>query len=88
MYDICTARIVVLEEAVLKGWFFPHTKMWRIPLQTKVTDIKRHTLVIYAPNRTESLNHLYEVPSCTRMLEHIEAFKTDRPSPLEAINNV
>ena len=47
-----------------------------------------HKLLLEVPNGTESLNPLYEVPSCTRMLEHIEAFKTDRPSPLEAINNV
>ena len=32
LYDSQTARIVVSEEAVLKGWFCPHTKMCRIPL--------------------------------------------------------
>ena len=47
-----------------------------------------HTLVLDVPNGTESLNPLYEVPSCTRMLKHIEAFKKDLPSPSEAINNV
>ena len=35
-----------------------------------------------------SLTPLYEVPSCAHMLKHIEAFKTDQPSPSEAINNV
>ena len=47
-----------------------------------------HTLVLDGPNGTESLNPLYEVPSCSRMIKHIETFKTDRPSPSEAINNV
>ena len=47
-----------------------------------------YMLVIDSPNRMEYLNILYEVPSCARMHEHIEAFKTDRPSPSEAINNV
>ena len=62
LYDSQTARIVVSEEAVLKGWFFSHTKMWRISLQEKVTDLKKHTLIIYSLNGTESLNPLYVVP--------------------------
>ena len=47
-----------------------------------------HTLVLDVPNVTESLNPLYEFPSCYSMLEHIEAIKTDQLSPSEAINNV
>ena len=86
--DSRTARIVVSEEAMLKGWFCPHTKMWLTPLQAKVTELKRHTLVLDGPNGTESLNPLYEVPSCARILKHIEVFKKDRPPPSEAINNV
>ena len=45
-------------------------------------------LVLDGPNGTESLNPLYEVPFCARMLKHIEAFKKDRASPSEDINNV
>ena len=86
--DSRTARIVVSEEAVLKGWFCPHTKTWQIPVQANITNLKRHTLVLDDPNRTDLLNPLYEVPSCARMLKHIEVFKKDRPSPSEAINNV
>ena len=37
LYDNRTACIVVSEEAVLKGWFCTHTKIWQIPLQAKVT---------------------------------------------------
>ena len=47
-----------------------------------------HTLVLDVPNGTEYLNPLCEVPSCSRMLKHIEALKKDRPSPSEAIKNV
>ena len=52
LYYRRTAPIVVLEEAVLKGWFCPHTKMWRIPLQANVTDLKIHKLVFDGPNGT------------------------------------
>ena len=71
LYDSRTARIVVSEEAVLKGWFCPDTKMWRIPLQAKVTDLKKHTIILHIPNGTESLNPLYVVPSYAHMLKHI-----------------
>ena len=64
------------------------TKMWRIPLQAKVTDLKRHTLILDGPNGTESINPLYEVPSCARTLKQIEILKKYIPSPSEAINNV
>ena len=88
LYKSRTARIAVSEEAMLKGWFCPHTKMWQIPLQAKVTELKRHVLVLDGPNGTDSLNPLYEVPSFARMLKNIQVFKKDRPSPSEAINNV
>ena len=54
----------------------------------KLTDLKKHTLILDSPNGTESLNPLYVVPSCASMLKHIEIFKNDRPYPAEAINNV
>ena len=47
-----------------------------------------HTLVLDGPNGTDSLNPLYEVPSCARMLKHIEDFQKDRPYPSKAINDV
>ena len=62
--------------------------MWQITLQAKVTNLKMHTLVLDGPNGTESLNPLYEVPSCARMPKHIETFKTFQPSPSDAIKTV
>ena len=32
IYDGRTAKIIVSEKAVLKGWFFPKARMWSIPL--------------------------------------------------------
>ena len=88
LYYSRTARIVVSKEAVLKGWFCLYTKICRIPLQAKVTDLNRHTLILDGPNGTESLNPLYEVPSCACMLKHIEIFKKYIPYPSKDINNV
>ena len=42
IYDGHTVTITVPEEAVLKGWRCPHTKLWRIPLRAQVTDLNMH----------------------------------------------
>ena len=36
IYDGRTVRITVSEEAVLKGWRCPRTRMWRIPLRQRL----------------------------------------------------
>ena len=61
LYDRRTARIKVSEEAVPKGRFFPHTKMWIIPVKSQVADLNRQTLILDSPNITELLNPLYIV---------------------------
>jgi hypothetical protein len=86
IYDGRTAKITVSEEAVLKGWRCLHQNLWRVPLQSNVTNLNLHTLILDGPTGTESLNSLYTVPSSAAMLEHIEIFS--RPNPNETINNV
>ena len=88
LYDSLTARIKVSEEAVLKGWFCPHIKMWRIPLKVQVTDLNRHPLILDSPNGTESKNPFYVVPTCAHMPKHTDILKKNRPAPSKAINNV
>ena len=85
IYDGRTARIMISEEAVLRGWRCPRTRLWRIPLQAHVTNLNTHTLLLDGPTGTESLNSLYSVPSTAKMLNHIEAFASQ---PAETINNV
>ena len=75
-----------LKSLVLKGWRCPHQNLWRVPLQSNVTNLNLHTLIFDGPTGTESLNSLYTVPSSAAVLVHIELFS--RPNPNEAINNV
>merc|ERR1712051_96079 len=86
IYDGRTAKIVVSEEAVLKGWRCPHTNLWRIPLQDEVTSLNEHTLLIDGPDGRDTLHSLYTVPSSVEMLAHIELFS--KPNPAEAIDNL
>ena len=87
IYDGRTATITVSEDAVLKGWWCPHTKLWRIPLPAQVTDLNMHTLLLNGPTGHEYLNSLYTVPTTTSVLDHIKAFNSNQAAG-ETINNV
>ena len=87
IYNVRTATITVSEDAVMKGWRCPRTKLWRIPLQAQVTDLKMHTLLLNGPMGRESLNSLYTVPTTASVLAHIEAFDSNQAAG-ETINNV
>ena len=63
IYDGRTAKITISEEAALKGWFCPHQRLWRIPLQQHITNYNTQTLILDGPTGMESLNSLYTVPS-------------------------
>ena len=73
-----TATIIVSEDAVLKGWRCPRTKLWRIPLQAQVTDLNMHTFLLNAPTGRESLNSLYTVPTTASVLTHIDALNSNQ----------
>ena len=56
IYDGQKSKIVVSEEAVLKEWFFPKSRMWLIPLQPHIIYKNTDTLLLNGPTGTESLN--------------------------------
>ncbi len=86
-YDAMTAKIVVSEEAVLKGWQCPVTKLWRIPLVDKPDNLNRDTLLLDHPAQLENLNKLYEVQTTQKSRLHIHALiaRTDKE---EYVHNV
>ena len=56
IYDGRTVKITVSEEAVLKGWRCPRTRIWRIPLKHTVRNEQTDTLILNIPSGLESLN--------------------------------
>ena len=86
IYDGRTAKIVVSEEAVLKGWRCPHSNLWRVPLREHVDNLNSDTLLLDGPTGADTLHAMYSVPTSAEMLAHIELFS--RPDPAEAINNL
>ena len=68
IYNGCTVTITVSEDAVLKGWRCPRTKLWRIPFQAHVTDLIMHTLLLNGPTGREYLNSLYLVHTTSSVL--------------------
>ena len=87
IYDRRTAKIKVSEEAVRKGWRFPHTKLWRTPLIYQVTYLNMHTLLLNGPTGHESIKSLYTVLTSASVIEHIKRFN-DNHAAGETINNV
>ena len=82
-----TATINVSEEALLKRLWCPRTKLWKIPLQSQVTDLNMHTLLLNGPTGCESLNSLYTVPTTASVLTHIKAFNSNHAVG-NTINNI
>ena len=57
-------------------------------LQSRVTYVKMHTLLLNGTTRTEFLKYIYSVSSTITILNHIENFTHEPPSLMEAINNI
>ena len=86
-YDGRTATITVSEDAVLKGWRCPHTKLWRIPLRSQVTDLNMHTLLLNGPTGHKYLNSFYTAPTTASVVTHIKAFNSNHAEG-DTINNI
>ena len=88
-YDATTTKIVVSEAAVLTGWRCPKTKLWRVPLIEKPTNLNTDTVLLDHPTKLENLNSLYEVQTTKASRKQIRAL-LDQPTTkqYEHINNV
>ncbi len=73
-------KIVVSEEAVLKGWQCPVTKLWCVPLVDKPDNLNMDTLLLDHPTQLENFNKLYEVQTTQKSRLHIHALlaRTDK----------
>jgi hypothetical protein len=86
-YNATTTKVVVSEEAVLKGWQCPVTKLWPVPLVDKPDNLNTDTLLVDHPTQLKNLNKLYEVQTTRKSRPHICALlaRTDKE---EYVHNV
>jgi hypothetical protein len=82
-----TTKIVVSEEAVLKGWRCPVAKLWHIPLVDKPDNLNTDTLLLDHPAQLENLNNLYEVQTTQKSQSHIHALLA-RTNKEEYVHNL
>ena len=89
LYDKQSVKITVSEEAVLNGWRCPHTKLWRVPLQTHITNLTTQTLFLNGPTGVDSKIQRYIVPNITACLEQMNIFtqETAHPPQTDTINH-
>ena len=87
--DGYTAKIIVSEPAVLKGWRCPKIKLWCVFLQANITNLNTDTIVLNGSTGHESLNSAYVVPPTAKMRAHLALSATNPASPpaAEAIQN-
>jgi hypothetical protein len=60
-YDTATTKILVSEDAILKGWGCSWAKLWRVPLVDNVRNKNMDTLLLNHPHKHDCLNLPYEV---------------------------
>ncbi len=70
-YNTVTAKIMVLADAILKGWQCPRAKLWHVLFIDNVCNKNTDTLLLDHPHKHDCLNSLYEVESTTTTWEHI-----------------
>ena len=89
MYDTRKKKITVSEDAVLTGWRFPKTTLWRVPLKPMVTNLATDTLLFDGPNRRHSKHLSYHI-NYTPVNNHIhylvQTLRTKHPHPQESVN--
>jgi hypothetical protein len=89
IYDATTTKIVISEEAVLKGWRDPTDGLWRIPLVTNLENLNTDTLLFDGPGGHTPVDAKYDVASTDTTKERIaELTGKHRPHHSEAVNNV
>ena len=90
LYDRQSVKITVDEEAVPKVWRFANTKLWRIPLQTDITNLTNQTLLLHWPMGFESKNRRYVLPNSAGLLDQMNLFTQEpaHPPQTDTLNNV
>ena len=74
VYDGGNTKIIVSEEAILKGWKFPQFTLWRTPLTSRVKNLNMDNLLLDSLDGQHPLNSLYEIMRTTAMIDHISIF--------------
>jgi hypothetical protein len=73
LYKKASTKIVVSEDAVIRGWRCPHNKLWRVPLIPDVRNSNTGIIPFDQPLGHSSLNAMYAVANTTLTRKHINA---------------
>ena len=76
IYDERTAKIRISEAEVLKGWWCPVKKLWRIPLKDSIANPNTDTLLLNSWDVQKSRNPLYSVPTSKTTVHHVQTLMT------------
>ena len=69
IYDGKKPKIIITEEAVLKGYRCPREKLWRIPLVKDIQNENTDTIILNSKDRLQSLNKCYQFPTTEDVID-------------------
>ena len=69
IYDGKKAKIIITDEAVLKGYRYTREKLWRIPLIEDVRNDNTDTIILDNKDGRQSFNELFQVPTTKDVME-------------------
>jgi hypothetical protein len=72
-YKKATTKIILLEDAVLRGWQCPRNKLWHVPFIPDVWNLNIDSILLDHPLGHSSLHTMYEVANTTLTCQHINA---------------
>jgi hypothetical protein len=64
-YKKATTKIIVLVDAVIRGWQCPHKKLWHVSLVSNVSNLNTDMILLDHPLGYSSLSAMYEVANMT-----------------------
>ena len=88
IYDGRKAKIIITEEAFLRGYRCPREKLWRIPLVKDVQNENIDTLIFNSKYQLQSLNKRYQVPTTADVIDTLHFMIDGAPSTSEGIHHV
>ena len=88
IYDGKKAKIIITEEAVLKGYRCPRKKLWRIPLVKDVQNENTDTIILNSKGGLQSLNTRYQVPTTKDVIYTLHFMIDGAPSTPKGIHHV
>ena len=71
--DMGDLQLSMSSKAILRGWRYKHSGLWRFPLTPVVLNKNTNTMLIDRPNTEHAINIAYKLPSSEQLVRYLHA---------------